>query len=80
MQLDIYRRDEPGHKISYLAVPAGKPIPAEAVNVDWQVEARARELDEDRARFDDYAIDTPGAQLREKGYAITSVEQQLQAS
>ncbi len=79
MQLDIYRRSEAGHKVSFLAVPTGKPIPEEAVSVDWQLEAKARDLDEETAAFTDYAIDTPGAQLREKGYAITSVTHQPEA-
>lgn len=39
MQLDIYRRPEPEHKLSYLAVPAGEPIPEEVTNVDWVREA-----------------------------------------
>jgi len=79
MQLDIYRRPEPEHKLSYLAVPAGKAIPAEATNVDWQREATGVECDVDSSRLTEYAIDDPGAQIREKGYAITSLEDQVQA-
>lgn len=79
MQLDIYRRPEPEHKLSYLAVPSGKPIPEEATNVDWQREATAVELDVETDSLAEYAIDDPGAQIREKGYAITSVEHQVQA-
>jgi hypothetical protein len=34
MKVDIYRRAEAGNKLSYLIVPAGQPIPEEAVNYD----------------------------------------------
>ena len=80
MQLDIYRRAEPQHKLSFMAVPAGKPIPPEADNVDWQLVATATELDVDAPSLADYAIDAPGEQIREKGYAITSVTHQIEAS
>jgi hypothetical protein len=79
MQLDIYRRPEPEHKLSYLAVPAGRPIPEEATNVDWQREATGVELDISTGGLAEYAIDDPAAQIEEKGYAITSVEHQVQA-
>lgn len=80
MQLDIYRRPEPDHKLSYLAVPAGEPIPEEATNVDWQEEARAVELDVNAPGLGEYAIEAVGQQIQEKGYAITSVEHQVEAS
>lgn len=79
MQLDIYRRPEPQHKLSFLAVPAGKLIPQEVTSVDWLVEAQAVDLDVDASSLDGYAIDRPGAQIREKGYAITSVVDQVEA-
>jgi hypothetical protein len=79
MQLDIYRRPEPEHKLSFMAVPAGKPIPQEVVNIDWQLVATATELDVDAASLPDYAIDNPRQQIQEKGYAITSVEHQVEA-
>ncbi len=78
MKLDIYRRAEPQHKLSFMAVPAGQPIPQEADNVDWHLVATSLELDVDAPSLPDYAIDQPGAQIREKGYAITSVSHQLQ--
>ena len=78
MQLDIYRRPEPDHKLSYLAVPAGKPIPEEATNVEWLEEARAMELDENSPDLGGYAIEAAGRQIQEKGYAITSVTHQVQ--
>ena len=79
MQLDIYCRPEPEHKLSFLAVPAGKPIPEEATNVDWRPRARAIELNEEAPSFAEYGIDKPGDQIREKGYAITSLAHQLEA-
>ncbi len=80
MQLDIYCRPEADRKWSYLAVPAGRRIPGEAINTDWQPHARLVELDENAPRFDDYGIEAPAQQLREKGYAITSLALQVEAS
>ena len=79
MQLDIYRRPEPEHKLSYLAVPAGEVIPEEVTSVDWLLEATATEMDVDAPSLADYAIDDAGQQIREKGYAITSVLHQVEA-
>jgi hypothetical protein len=79
MQLDIYRRPEPEHKLSFLAVPAGQPIPEEATSVEWQPVATATEMDVEAPSLAEYAIDQPGQQIREKGYAITSVEHQVEA-
>lgn len=80
MQLDIYRRPEAEHKLSYLAVPAGKPIPEEATSMEWLMEATAIEMDVDAPSLAEYAIDDAGKQIREKGYAITGVEHQVQAA
>jgi hypothetical protein len=80
MQLDIYRRPEPEHKLSFMAVPAGKPIPQEADNVDWKLVASATELDVDAPSLREYAIDNAAQQIQEKGYAITSVTHQVEAS
>jgi hypothetical protein len=80
MQLDIYRRSEPGHKLSYLAVPAGQPIPEEAASAEWQQVATATEMDVEAPSLAEYAIDEPGQQIREKGYAITRVEHQVEAN
>jgi hypothetical protein len=79
MKLDIYRRTEPEHKLSFLAVPAGQPIPQEAINVDWRVVANNVEIDVAAANLPDYGIDVPGKQIDEKGYAITSVYHQVEA-
>lgn len=79
MKLDIYRRPEPEHKLSFMAVPAGQPIPQEADNVDWKLVATATELDVETPSLGEYNIDEPGRQIREKGYAITSVYHQLES-
>ena len=79
MQLDIYQRPEPEHTLSYLAVPAGQPIPEEATNVDWAPHARDVALDESASAFGEYGIERPGEQIREKGYAITGVTHQVEA-
>lgn len=80
MQFDIYRRPEPEHKLSYLAVPSGREIPGEVINTDWQPHAKQVELDENADRLDEYGIEAIGPQLREKGYAITSLALQLEAN
>ena len=79
MQLDIYRRPEPEHKLSYLAVPAGRRLPEEVTDVDWLVEALSVELDADAPSLDGYAIDGAARQIAEKGYAITSLGHQVAA-
>jgi hypothetical protein len=72
MRLDIYRRAENGGKFSYLAVPEARNIPEEATNTDWQVEARAYEIDDNVDKLPDYDIDNLCGQIAEKGYAVTS--------
>ncbi|AEG93169.1 DUF6139 family protein [Ramlibacter tataouinensis] len=79
MQLDIYRRPEPEHKLSYLAVPSDQAIPEEATNTDWVLHARAVELDENAPSFAEYGIDRAAQQMAEKGYAITSLAHQIEA-
>ena len=79
MQLDIYSRPEPEHKLSYMAVPAGKPIPEEEINVDWHQVAKTVELDLNSPHLGAYSIDDAAAQIAEKGYAITSVRHQVEA-
>ena len=73
MRLDIYRRAEHDGKFSYLAVPETRNIPEEATNTDWQVEARAVEVEDDAEQLEDYAIDHVTAQIAEKGYAVTAL-------
>lgn len=80
MQMDIYRRPERDARVSYLVVPAGRPIPPEVINTDWQQHARTVELDEQAPALHDLGIEAPARQLREKGYAITSLARQPAAA
>lgn len=73
MRLDIYRRAENDGKFSYLAVPETKEIPQEAINTDWEVEARALEVEDEAESIPDYAIDKLTEQIAEKGYAVTAL-------
>jgi hypothetical protein len=73
MRVDIYRRSESNQQFSYLAVPAGRVIPEEATNTDWESEARAVEMGASAEQISHYAIPQPEQQIAEKGYAITSV-------
>jgi len=73
MRLDIYRRAEHDGKFSYLAVPEAKNIPEEATNTDWEIEARAFEVDDNADQIEDFDIDNLSGQIAEKGYAMTSV-------
>jgi hypothetical protein len=79
MNVDIYRRSEPGNKFSYLVVPHGQPIPEEAASVDWQQRGREVQVDDAAQHLDGCEIDDPAGQMREKGYAITSVYHQVSA-
>lgn len=80
MKLDVYRRREPAHKLSYLVVPAGQELPQEVTSAEWVAHAREVELDENAPSFTEYGIDEPGRQLRDKRYAITSLDHQLQSN
>jgi len=73
MRLDIYRRAENGGKFSYLAVPEDRQIPEEATNTDWQVEAKAVEVDDASDHIPDYDIEHLTEQIAEKGYAMTAL-------
>lgn len=73
MRLDIYRRPENDGKFSYLAVPEDRQIPEEAINTDWQVEAKAIEVDDDAEQIPEFDIERLGEQLAEKGYAMTAL-------
>lgn len=76
MRLDLYRRPETGGQYSYLAVLAGKPIPDEAINTDWEIEARGVDVSDEDDAIPKYAIDHPFQQIGSKGYAITSLKNQ----
>ena len=77
MRMDVYRRPEHEHKLSFLLVPEGKRLPQEVTNVDWVVHTRGVELDEDATQLPRYGIAEPGRQILEKGYAITGVQHQV---
>lgn len=72
MRLDIYRRADTNGKTSYLAVPEARNIPEEATNTDWEVEARAYEIEDNADKLPDYDINNLSGQIAEKGYAVTS--------
>lgn len=74
MRLDIYRRAENDGKFSYLAVPETRNIPQEATNTDWEIEARAVEVEDDASSFPEYDLEHLTEQLSEKGYAVTSIQ------
>ena len=74
MRLDIYRRAENDGKYSYLAVPETRNIPQEATNTDWEIEARAVEVEDDANVFPEYDLEHLNEQLSEKGYAVTSIQ------
>ena len=80
MHVDIYRRSEPGNKYSYLLVPQGELLPEEVTNVDWEARQRNVAVDETAAHLAPYEIDQPRRQIEEKGYAITSVMHQVEAT
>jgi hypothetical protein len=73
MRLDIYRRAENDGKFSYLAVPEARNIPEEATSTDWQVEARAVEVEDNAEQLEDYLINHVTEQIAEKGYAVTAL-------
>jgi hypothetical protein len=80
MHVDIYRRSEAGNKFSYLLVPHGQPIPQEATNIDWALRQRDIHVDDAADHVDPYEVDAPRQQIEEKGYAITSVLHQVEAT
>lgn len=80
MRLDIYKRPENGGQYSYLAVPEGKQIPDEAINIDWQSAQRSVDFDENQDQLNAFKIADPLEQISSKGYAITSVKNLIDIS
>ena len=74
MRLDIYRRAEHDGKFTYLAVPETRDIPEEATNTDWEVEAKAVEVDDAVEKVEQYHLDHVAVQIAEKGYAVTALQ------
>ncbi|MES2978404.1 MAG: DUF6139 family protein [Pseudomonadota bacterium] len=76
MRVDMYRRPEADARVSFLAVPEGRPIPEEVINTDWTSEGGALDVDEEGAALREFGITDATQQISEKGYAITSLENQ----
>ncbi len=73
MRLDIFRRAESGGTFSYLAVPEGHTIPAEATNVDWEDHVRGIDPGESSDALMQFDIKMAAEQIVSKGYAISSL-------
>lgn len=71
MRVDIFRRKEEDGHFSYLVVPEGRLIPAEAANIDWELSARGMRLNIETESLDEFSIARPARQIQEKGYAIS---------
>lgn len=76
MKVDIFKRMESQNRISYLAVPQGKPLPQEVTNTDWQAAELNIDLEEDTGPLFNLTLDDALAQISEKGYAITHLQDQ----
>lgn len=74
MRVNIFRRTEQDGNYSYLAVPEGKPIPAEAVSSDWQADSWGIDFSEETDYLEEFSIAQPAQQIISKGYAITSLQ------
>ncbi len=74
MRVDIDRRPEAQGRFSYLAVPEGRVIPAEATDTEWTADLRGMEVGDQAELLADYGMPRPAVQLQEKGYAITGVK------
>jgi hypothetical protein len=77
MKVDVYKRPEPEGIYSYLAVPEGRPIPAEATNIDWETEQRSIEFDETHQPVADLSYEDAEQQISAKGYAISHVSDKV---
>ena len=70
---ESYRRADQKGKDPYIAVPEQRRIPNEAINTDWELEARALEIADEADQLPDYAIKRLNEQIAEKGYAVTGL-------
>src|SRR3569833_927450 len=73
-KLEIYKRPENGGHYSYLAIPEGKMIPEEAMNVNKKTAERSIDFNEDDDMLTQFSIEEPLEQISAKGYAITSIK------
>ncbi len=74
MKIDLYRRPEVAGQFSYMVVPQGRPIPAEATNTDWQTVERALDLERNNQKHTGLGYEDATEQINQKGYAISSVD------
>ncbi len=77
MKVDVYKRPERGGIYSYLAVPQGQEIPAEATNIDWETAECNVDLEEDKEPLLGVSADDALSQISAKGYAISSVQNKV---
>ena len=72
MRVDIFNRKEPDESFSYLIVPEGRLIPAQAASINWVIKARGIEINMDQELLDEFSIDYPAKQIQKNGYAISA--------
>jgi hypothetical protein len=77
MKVDVYKRPDQGGHFSYLAVPEGRPIPEEATNIDWETAESNVDLDDDNEPILGLSPQDALAQIDQKGYAISSVQNKI---
>ncbi|NEX63769.1 DUF6139 family protein [Noviherbaspirillum galbum] len=77
MKVDVYKRPDQGGHYSYLAVPEGRPIPNEATNIDWETAEHNVDLDEDNESVQGLDARDALEQIKDKGYAISSVQDKI---
>lgn len=73
MRLTLYRRPESGGRYSYLVVLEGRPIPEEAASTEWELAVSSLEVADDNDQLPEFGISNTYGQIRDKAYAITSV-------
>ncbi len=76
MKVDVYKRPENAGHFSYLAVPEGRPIPEEAVAIDWETAEHNVDLDDANEPVEGLSAEDALEQISAKGYAISSVHSQ----
>lgn len=72
MKVDLYKRPDTNGDFSYLAVPAGRAIPNEATNIDWQTVREGEELRPEEYDLLNASLEDLEEQFGKKGYAISS--------
>jgi hypothetical protein len=77
MKVDVYKRPDMHGRISYLAVPEGRPIPDEATNIDWETAEQNIDLDENHEPLHGFSVDDAEHQIGMKGYAISSLQPKI---